>query len=204
MFTSRVEYRLLLREDNADLRLTEAGYRLGIVKKNNFQKVLLKKKRIQKELKKLEETKIYPDKKTNNKLKKLDISPINNVTTLFDLLKRPQVNFNILKELNGHKTILNDDEIKQVEIEVKYKGFISRQIKEIRNFKKIEQIRISSDFKFDGIPGLSNEIIEKLSLVRPLNLGQASRISGITPVAISILMVYLRKRKEVDRCTKKQ
>ncbi len=202
MFTSRVEYRLILREDNADLRLGEMGYRLRLVKKKNYERICLKKKRIGEGLKMLKDTRIYPTKKTNSRLKKWDISPISNASTMFDLLKRPQVHFNMLKNLNGLKYKFNDEEIKQIEIEVKYKGFIDRQKREIENFKRIEKIKIPGDFKFDKIPGLSNEIMEKLTAARPLNLGHASRISGVTPVAISILMVYLRRWRE-DRWKKR-
>ncbi|MEE8317957.1 MAG: tRNA uridine-5-carboxymethylaminomethyl(34) synthesis enzyme MnmG [Candidatus Omnitrophota bacterium] len=203
MFTSRVEYRLVLREDNADLRLGEMGYRLQLVKKKDYKKICLKKKSIEDGLKTLHHTKIYPTKKTNNRLKKWNISPIDNASTMFDLLKRPQVGFNMLKTLDGLKSKLNDKEIRGIEIEVKYKGFIQRQKREIENFKKIERIKIPGDFRFDKIPGLSNEISEKLAVARPLNLGHASRISGVTPVAISILMVYIKRWKE-DRWKKRQ
>jgi tRNA uridine 5-carboxymethylaminomethyl modification enzyme len=203
MFTSRVEYRLLLREDNADLRLGEMAYGLHLLKKKDYENICLKRKRIKQGLKTLKHIKIYPTKKTNSRLKKLEISPIANVSTMFDLLKRPEVDFNMLKNLDGLKGSFNDKEIRQIEIEVKYRGFIDRQKREIENFKRIEKIKIPDDFKFDGIPGLSNEIIEKLTLSRPLNLGQASRISGVTPVAISVLMVYL-KRWRVDRWKKRQ
>ncbi|MBU1062130.1 MAG: tRNA uridine-5-carboxymethylaminomethyl(34) synthesis enzyme MnmG [Candidatus Omnitrophica bacterium] len=195
MFTSRAEYRLILREDNADLRLGEFGYNVGLVKKKEYKKILIKKDRISAELDRIRKYKIYPNTKINNRLKKWNLSPINNVTTLADLLKRPNVNFNMLKELDTCRNNISAEEARQLEIEVKYEGFIDRQLKEIENFKKIEDIRIPSQFKFNGIPGLSNEIIEKLSVTKPLSLGQASRISGITPVAISILMVYLKRWK---------
>ncbi len=202
MFTSRVEYRLILREDNADLRLTELSYKLGLVNKKNYNKIVLKRDRVIQGLKRINNIKIYPNLKTNSRLKKWNIS-IKNVTTLSDLLKRPEVNFDILRALDKEKkNILPDEETKQIEIEVKYKGFIDRQAREISNFKRIENIKIPESFKFDNISGLSNEIVEKLSRARPTNLGQASRISGITPVAISILMVYLKKRFSI--CKNKQ
>ena len=147
--------------------------------------------------------KLYPTRKTNKRLKKMAISPINNVSTMFDLLKRPEVDFNTLRNLDGLKKKIGDGEIKQIEIEVKYKGFIERQKREIENFKRIEKIRIPDDFKFYKIPGLSNEISEKLTAARPINLGHASRISGVTPVAITILMVYLKRWRE-DRWEKRQ
>ena len=193
MFTSRAEYRLLLREDNADLRLTEMGYRLGIVKKKDYEKVVSKKTKIAQEIERIKKFRIKPSKKLNNRLMKFNVPPVNNAVSLADLLKRPHVSFDMLKKLNGYKSKITDDEAKQVEIELKYKGFIDRQMREIENFKRVEKIRIPDGFRFNGISGLSKEIIEKLSSARPFNLGQASRMSGITPVAISILMVYLKR-----------
>jgi len=196
MFTSRVEYRLLLREDNADQRLMESGYKkLGLIGKKQYEKMLSKKNNINKALEKMKNIKLYPNSKVNGNLKKLGITPINNVTSMFDLLKRPEVDFNMLEKINKDGRIsLSDSEIHGVETEVKYKGFIDRQLKEIENFKKIEYIKIPEALEFKGIPGLSKEIVEKLSRIRPINLGQASRVSGVTPVAISILMVYLRRK----------
>ncbi len=204
MFTSRVEYRLLLREDNADLRLREAGYRLGLVKKKDYKKIMQKKHRIEKEIRRIEKIKVYPTASINNRLKKWNQPPINNAVSLAGLLKRPRLDFHMLKELNGGggKSRISDEEIRQVEIDVKYKGFVDRQLKEIENFKKIEKIKIPEAFTFKDIPGLSNEIVEKLSHARPMNLGQASRMSGITPVAISTLMVYLKRWKEKNYAKK--
>ncbi len=195
MFTSRVEYRLLLREDNADLRLVEFGYNLGLVKKKDYERLVIKRNRINRELDRIKKVKIYPTVTIKNRLKRLNIPPINNVMTLSDLLKRPQVNFNMLEALDARRGGLSVEEAREVEIEVKYEGFIERQVKEVENFKKIENIRIPEDFDYNNIPGLSNEIVEKLMSARPINLGQASRISGVTPVSISILMVYLKKWK---------
>lgn len=196
MFTSRVEYRLLLREDNADLRLMETGYNLGLINKKDYDRVMLRKKRISRELERMKKIKIYPTDKINANLKKLKVPPINTAIVLADLLKRPQVDFNTLRKIDGYKSSIGDRESRQIEIEVKYKGFIERQIREVENFKKVESMHIPEGFGFSGIPGLSNEIVEKLSEARPVNLGQASRISGVTPVAISILMVYIKKWKE--------
>jgi len=197
MFTSRVEYRLLLREDNADRRLMEIGHKkLGLVNKAQYKSMLLKKDNINKALEKIKSQKIYPNAQVNAGLKRLGVAPISNAASLFDLLKRPEVGFNMLEKINKNgKITLSPKEAQQVEIEVKYKGFIDRQVKEIENFRKIEHIKIPEGFEFKDAPGLSKEIVEKLSRIRPLNLGQASRISGVTPVAISILMVYLKKWK---------
>ncbi|MFH1479474.1 MAG: tRNA uridine-5-carboxymethylaminomethyl(34) synthesis enzyme MnmG [Candidatus Omnitrophota bacterium] len=196
MFTSRVEYRLILREDNADIRLREFGYKLGLIKTSDYKGMLGKKKRIFDEIDRLKHVKIYPSAKVNSTLKKLKTSSINNVTTSHDLLKRPEVYFKKLKVFDKEKKYLSEDIINQVEIEIKYRGFIDRQLKEIENFKRIEFIKIPEGFDFKEVPSLSNEIIEKLNLTRPMNLGQASRISGVTPVAISVLMIYLKKWKE--------
>jgi tRNA uridine 5-carboxymethylaminomethyl modification enzyme len=197
MFTSRVEYRLLVREDNADQRLMESGHkRLGLISKKQYKKMLAKKANIRKALGKIKNIRLYPNVKVNKRLKKLNISPISNAVSMFDLLKRPGVDFNMLEKINKDGKIpLSDSEMQEVEIEVKYKGFIDRQLKEIENFRKIEYIKIPDGFEFKDVPGLSKEIIEKLCMIRPLNLGQASRISGVTPVAISILMIYLKKWK---------
>ncbi|MFH1782080.1 MAG: tRNA uridine-5-carboxymethylaminomethyl(34) synthesis enzyme MnmG [Candidatus Omnitrophota bacterium] len=196
MFTSRVEYRLILREDNADIRLCELGYKLGIVKRDTYKKLQDKRKNISDEVERIKHIKIYPNKATNLKLKKMKTPPINNVTSLFDLLRRPGLSFNNIVSLNGKKIRFTEEEIKEIEIEAKYKGFIERQSKEIENFKRIEKIKIPESFSFNNIPNLSNEIVEKLNIAKPLNLGQASRISGVTPVAISVLMIYLKKWKK--------
>ena len=202
MFTSRVEYRLLLREDNADLRLAEKGYQLGIVKRRDYDRVVSKKKRIERGLGRIVRKKIYPTAKTNNRLKGWHVSPINNVMSLSDLLKRPQVKFDIVKRLDKGFGRLGDEEIRQVEMEVKYKGFIERERREVKNFKRIEGIRIPDKMKFDRVPGLSKEIVEKLSAAGPSNLGQVSRISGVTPVAVSILMIYLKKWRGMQHCAR--
>lgn len=193
MFTSRVEYRLVVREDNADLRLTEFGYKLGTVSKKRCDKVCSKKKAMQTTLEKIQKIKIYPAKELNMRFKKMKLQPVNNPVLFSELLKRPGVHFDLLRDLNGKGLKVDSEAARQVEIEVKYKGFIDRQMREIENFKKIEKIKIPDGFSFEKTPGLSNEIIEKLSKQRPLNLGQASRISGVTPVAISVLMVYLKR-----------
>jgi tRNA uridine 5-carboxymethylaminomethyl modification enzyme len=195
MFTSRVEYRLILREDNADLRLRDIGYKLGLVARKDYEKVLVKERDISDELERIKKAKIYPTAKINKKLKKWELAPLHNVATLYELLKRPQMNFDMLNELGSGRKAKAVDVVREVEIETKYRGFIDRQLKEIENFRRIENIKIPPEFRFEAIPGLSKEIIEKLSIARPLNLGQASRISGVTPVAITILMVYLKKWK---------
>ena len=197
MFTSRAEYRLILREDNADLRLREKGYRVGLVKKEEYNNYLKKKKAIDDELRRIRSTKLKPDANTNQALIRLGTAPIKNPTTMEELLRRPEVSYETLSTL-GHppQDDISSPVMEQVEIQVKYAGYINRQMEQVEKFKKKEQLKIPPDIDYGVIPGLSREVQEKLSAIRPLSLGQASRISGITPSAISILMVYLKKFKQ--------
>ena len=167
MFTSRAEYRLVLREDNADLRLSKIGYEAGLLEKEGYDRMRRKRENIDRELSRLREA------------------------GLDRLLKRPHVSY---REIAGLESRLGRSEISEIEVEIKYKGFVDRQDRDIKNFKKIEKIRIPADLDFSSIRGLSNEIKEKLGRFRPVSVGQASRISGVTPVAISLLMVYLKKQ----------
>ncbi|MEW6614468.1 MAG: tRNA uridine-5-carboxymethylaminomethyl(34) synthesis enzyme MnmG [Thermodesulfobacteriota bacterium] len=194
MFTSRAEYRLLLREDNADIRLREKGYLLGLVSNKDYSNLKAKVKAIEEEIARLKAKKIKPNKTANEKLLRLGSSPLDNVITLEELLRRPEILYNDLK-LFDDSTIreLSPDEALQVEIQVKYRGYIDRQGEEIEKFRKMEKLQIPHDLDFGNIPGLSNEVREKLVKIRPLSLGQASRISGVTPAAISILTVYMKK-----------
>jgi len=165
MFTSRAEYRLVLREDNADLRLGKIGYEVGLLKREAYDRVRRKQDIIKNELKRLKEAK------------------------LDRLLKRPHVSY---KDIAGSEATLSRSEISEIEVEIKYKGFIERQDRAIKSFRKIENIKIPRDLDFSSINGLSNEVKEKLDRFRPVSVGQASRISGVTPVAVSLLMVYLK------------
>jgi len=196
MFTSRVEYRLLLREDNADLRLGKRGYRIGLIGEEDFRGIESKKVRIEAELVRLRKTKLTPNKSIDAKLEEWGSSPLTHSLSLEELLRRPQISYERLQSLEGEETGIPGPEAFQVEMQVKYQGYIQRQFREVARFKKLERTRIPRDLDFGQIPGLSHEVKEKLGQLRPLSLGQASRIPGITPAAISVLLVYLKKSKE--------
>ena len=195
MFTSRVEYRLILREDNADLRLAEHGYRVGLLSKAHFAKIEKKAEGIKKGIAFLHTTALKSSAAMSAHLRSLKTSSLKKKTTLEDLLKRPEITFADLARIPGVSLDLADDVAQQVEIEIKYSGFIQRQRVEVDRFEHLEKIKLPLDLDYTAIPGVSREIKEKLQNFRPVNLGQASRISGVTPAAISILMVYLRKIK---------
>lgn len=199
MFTSRAEYRLILREDNADLRLREKGYKLGLVREEDFLRFLQKKKKIQEEFERLEHTKVFPDSRTNDILIQLGSSPLKKPYTLKELLRRPEITYRELALIDPvSATLANTDISIQVEMEVKYEGYIQRQIEQIEKFKKLENIKIPEGFSYENIPGLSREIVQKLSRICPVSLGQASRIPGMTPAALSVLIVYLRRNENIS------
>ncbi len=193
MFTSRAEYRLLLREDNADLRLMEKGYQIGLIRESTYEKLKTKSETIRDELKRLEETAVYPRSEVNEKLIQLQSAPLRNVTTLGDLLKRPELSHQDLCIFDPPPSDFSDAIVKQVEIHVKYQGYIDRQQQQVERFKKLEGVVIPPELDYNEIKGLSREVREKLLKIKPHTLGQTSRISGITPAAITILTIYLKK-----------
>jgi tRNA uridine 5-carboxymethylaminomethyl modification enzyme len=193
MFTSRAEYRLILREDNADLRLMDKGHRLGLVDDETYGAFMKKKEAITHELARLREIKIRPTAGINDKLRKLGSNPIKNVTTLEELLRRPELTYQDLMAFDPSSDSVSVEVAEQVELEIKYAGYIKKQEELVERFRRMEQVRIPEDMSYQDTPGLSNEIKEKLSTIRPMTLGQATRISGVTPAAISILMVQLKR-----------
>ncbi|MBS3920355.1 MAG: tRNA uridine-5-carboxymethylaminomethyl(34) synthesis enzyme MnmG [Deltaproteobacteria bacterium] len=195
MFTSRAEYRLHLREDNADLRLREIGYQAGLVKKDDYRIFLEKRSAIEKTLLRISESKITPTRKNNDILHRWGCTPLKKETSLLELLKRPEIHFGHLFEFHPDLKTLKKEVSEQVEIQVKYDGYIKRQMELIERFKKLEEVNFPEDFDFHSIIGLTTEVSEKLIKIRPISLGQASRISGITPAALSILMINLKKQK---------
>lgn len=194
MFTSRAEYRLLLRQDNADLRLMEKGYSLGLISKDNYEMFLQKKSAIEKEIKRLKSTRIKPGV-INPVLAERGGAAIKEDASLLQLLRRPEVRYADIASLSPSNNGLSQDAAGQVEIQVKYDGYIARQADAAVKSKKFEEKRIPADFVFKGIPGLSREIVEKLEEIRPVSLGQAGRIPGVTPAAVTLLMVALERKR---------
>ncbi len=193
MFTSRVEYRLILREDNADLRLRKIGYKLGLIPEEDYLNTEKKIKDIARSIFLLKTTQLKPSNEINRHLSDLNTATLKKDISLDQLLKRPQVSLSDLKALDCLPKDVQESAWAQAEIEVKYEGFIKRQLVEVEKFKNLEKIKIPVELDYSKIQSLSREIKEKLNKFKPINLGQASRISGVTPAAISMLMVYLRK-----------
>ena len=193
MFTSRAEYRLILREDNAETRLREIGFRAGLIKEDAYRPFVAKKEAlgVLKEI--LDKTVIYPDIGTNTALKGLNTNEIKKATTLKELLRRPELGLDAVLGLAGRGIDISRDIKEAIEVETKYEGYIKRQLEEAGRFKRIEGLRIPHKFEYDGVSGLSTEIREKLKRFQPESIGQASRISGVTPAAISMLMIHLKK-----------
>ena len=194
MFTSRAEYRLLLREDNADIRLTEKGYKLGLVDEARWKRFNEKMENVELERQRLKTTWIHKDHAAVDDINPLLKTPISRENSLEDLIRRPEVTYDDLMSIESLGPKLQDVQAaEQVEIQIKYAGYIDRQLEEIAKKKKHELTLIPHDFDFSQISGLSNEVIAKLTDTRPETIGKASRISGITPAAISLLLVYLKK-----------
>ena len=195
ILTSRAEYRLLLRQDNADLRLMDTGHKIGLINDERYKKYMKKKKMIEDEIKRLESVKITPTAKTNETLEQLETAVLKSPSTLAELLKRPELNYEKLKVLDEHRKELPLEVIEQVEISTAYEGYIKRQIAQVEQFKKMENKKIPEDINFDEIYGLGFEAREKLKEIKPLSIGQASRISGVNPSDITVLMIYLEMRR---------
>ncbi|WP_456473345.1 tRNA uridine-5-carboxymethylaminomethyl(34) synthesis enzyme MnmG [Desulfolithobacter sp.] len=199
LFTSRAEYRLLLREDNADLRLREIGYRLGLVDRTTWDKFQEKKHSIEEAARVLRNTRLTPLPAVNDLLVELGSTPMTQPLNLADLLRRPEIHLGHVQALARRAEIelpFNLAELPfrdEIEIETKYEGYIRRQEEQVERFKKLEHILLPEDMPYEALPGLSNEVVEKLTTVQPRSLGQASRISGVTPAAISVLQIHLKK-----------
>lgn len=192
MFTSRAEYRLMLREDNADIRLMEIGHSLGLIEHDALAEVKERWKRISGEIRRIRRTVVKPTGDVNTYLTGKGTNPISSGVHLDQLLKRNELNYGAVESIAPSPVPIEKKVSRQVEIEVKYEGYIERQQREIEKFKNLERMRISDAFDFGSVHGLSNELKEKLTAIKPVSLGQASRIDGITPAALSVLMVALK------------
>ena len=193
MFTSRAEYRLFLREDNADIRLREKGYRVGLVQEEEYELFLKKKETMEGLNERVSRWIANPTKGINDRLRAMGTSPVKQATSLREILKRPELSFSDLIRFDADLSHFDREVRDQVEIQVKYEGYLMRQQEQIERFKRFENLKIPEDMNFHSIIGLSTEVKEKLSKMRPISIGQASRISGITPAAISVLLVNLKK-----------
>lgn len=195
MMTSRAEYRLTLRQDNADLRLTQKGYDIGLVTEERYKKTIKKKKMIEEELNRLKSFKVTPNKKTNDFLNKVGSTPLKTTSSLYDLIKRPELDYNMLKELDEEREELPREIRLQVETQIKYEGYIKKQMGQIEQFKKLENKKLDENQDYNEIKGLSNEAKSKLNQIKPDSVGQASRISGVSPADINVLLIYLEQKR---------
>ena len=193
MMTSRAEYRLLLRQDNADLRLTEIGYEIGLISEERYKKFLDKKSQIEQEVERLSNTIIKPSKETNEFLIKMGTTEISTGVKLSELLKRTEINYESLKKIDKDRPDLEMQVQNEVEIMVKYEGYIEMQKKQVESFKKMEKKLLSEDINYEDIKGLRLEARQKLNKIKPYSVGQASRISGVSPADISVLLIYLEQ-----------
>lgn len=199
MMTSRAEYRLLLRQDNADMRLTQIGYEVGLISKEKYDKFLAKKENIEKEIERLRKTIIKPTAKVNEFLEKNNSSQLKNGIKLVELLKRTELNYEILGEIDNQRPILSSAEQEEVEIEVKYEGYIKLQLAQVEKFKKLENKILPENIDYLNLKGISLEARQKLDKYKPTSIGQASRISGISPADISVLLIYLEQNKNFKK-----
>ena len=199
MMTSRAEYRLLLRQDNADLRLRKKGYQVGLISEDEYQALLIKEKQIQQEIERLKNTFVGGSREIQEFLEKHQSSCLKTAVSLAELICRPELNYEVLGEIDKDRTPLTQNVIEQVEIEIKYEGYIVRQKKQVEQYKKMDNKMIPKDIDYDAVPSLRLEARQKLKLFLPVSIGQASRISGVSPADISVLLIYLEhyERKEV-------
>ena len=193
MMTSRAEYRLLLRQDNADLRLTKTGYEVGLIDEERYQNLLRKEQMIDAEIERVERTNIGTSEKVQKVLESFGSTPLNSGTTLAELIRRPELSYEKLADIDEKRPELPCDVEEQVNINIKYDGYIKRQMRQVEQFKKLENKKIPDDINYDDIQSLRIEAKQKLNAIRPASIGQASRISGVSPADVSVLLVYLKQ-----------
>jgi tRNA uridine 5-carboxymethylaminomethyl modification enzyme len=195
MMTSRAEYRLLLRQDNADLRLRKIGYEVGLVSKEQYDYVCKKEELIEAETERLKNVKVGANKAVQEFLESKGSTGLKTAVSLAELISRPELSYEMIAELDSERPELSEDVIEQININIKYDGYIKRQLKQVEQYKKIEKKKIPVDIDYDNIKNLRLEARQKLSRFKPVSVGQASRISGVSPADISVLLVYLEHIK---------
>lgn len=193
LLTSRAEHRLLLRHDNADLRLTELGYEIGLIPQERYNRFIAKREAIVQEIDRLRETKVRPTPEVQAILREMGTNEINNAVELANLIKRPELGYHHITQMSPADEIISPDVAEQVEIQLKYEGYISKSLQQVERMRKMDEKRIPDWVDYSKIPGISSEAKEKLQQIKPLSLGQASRISGVNPADISILLVYIEQ-----------
>lgn len=198
MMTSRAEYRLLLRQDNADLRLTKTGYEIGLISEERYQSLMKKEKEIEEEIARVEHLNIGTRPEVQELLEKYESTPLMSGTTLAELIRRPELNYDLLAPIDPGRPVLSRGVAEQVNINIKYDGYIKRQLKQVEQFKKLENKKIPENFDYAEVPSLRIEARQKLEQYHPVSIGQASRISGVSPADISVLLVYLEQKKRLS------
>ncbi len=196
MMTSRAEYRLLLRQDNADLRLSKIGYEVGLVSKDRYEKVKEKEKEVEREIQRLNDCKVGASENVQKTLKELGSAPLKTAVTLAELIRRPELDYEKLESIDKDRPLLSPDVIEQVNINIKYSGYIERQERQVKEFKRLEKRKIPENIEYTDIKNLRIEAMQKLEMYRPESIGQASRIFGVSPADISVLLIYLEANKE--------
>lgn len=199
MMTSRAEYRLLLRQDNADLRLTKIGYDVGLISEERYKSVIRKQESINREIERLKNTKVGASNNIQEFLESKGSTGLKTAASLAELIRRPELDYEMIGDIDNERKPLPADVINQVNIEIKYEGYIARQLSQVQQFKKLENKKLDSEFDYTVVPSLRKEAVQKLNLYKPLSIGQASRISGVSPADISVLLVFLeqqRRKKE--------
>ena len=191
MMTSRAEYRLLLRQDNADLRLREIGYQVGLISQEQYDALLKKKAQIEEEITRLENTKVGANKEMQHFLESKGSSGLHTAASLAELISRPELSYEAIAEIDPERKPLDEAVIEQININIKYDGYIKRQLKQVEQYKKMEKKKIPVDIDYDDVKSLRLEARQKLKQFQPVSVGQASRISGVSPADISVLLVYL-------------
>jgi len=203
IMTSRAEYRLILRQDNADQRLTEKSYTLGLVSEERYERYLKNKACVEEEKKRLENTFVFPGK-ANPFLEKYESSPLSNKITLAELMKRPEMTYERLAEVDDCRPEVSQHAVTQLEVQIKYEGYIQKQLQQIKTFKKLEDKKLDADFDYSQVEGLRIEATQKMNQFKPVSLGQASRISGVSPADINVLLVYLEKQRRINQNSGRQ